>query len=374
MSLNTCPWLRVFYTSMQLVRHILTLGLLCVAAQLTAMEVTTPELRGAMQPQLTADDAGRVYLAFGRAGAVYVAVSTKAGESFAPAVRLGELPKLALGMRRGPRIVASSQGVVVSAISHQNGNLHLWRSTDRGEHWTSLPPLNSVTNSAREGMHTLTGNKAGKVFAAWLDLRNGKTEIWGASSDDAGQTWSSNERIYASPDGHTCECCAPAASMSPDGAVAVTWRNWLGGARDIFAATSADGGRTFGPARKLGIGTWVLPGCPMDGGDVALLEGNRLSAVWRRQESIFLTTPGAPEQLLAARGRQPVLCPTDEGWDVFWQRGNELWRQRVPAGQPELHTRDGAYPVLLRVAPGKTLLAYESAGKSDKAIYCEVLR
>ena len=58
--------------------------------------------------------------------------------------------------------------------------------------------------------------------------------------------------------------------MDAQGRVAVMWRNWLNGSRDMFAALSSDGGKTFATAQKLGSGTWKLNGCPMDGGSIAV--------------------------------------------------------------------------------------------------------
>ena len=93
-------------------------------------------------------------------------------------------------------------------------------------------------------------------------------------------------RVYQSPDGHICECCQPVAAVDAQGRVAVMWRNWLGGTRDLYLTTSADGGKTFAAAQKLGTGTWKLNGCPMDGGAVAFNPLGKPLAVWRRKKAV----------------------------------------------------------------------------------------
>src|SRR3954452_18357766 len=134
-------------------------------------------------------------------------------------------------MRRGPRIVASNRQVTISAVSHAEGNLYAWTSGDAGLTWTKAVRINSATNSAREGLHAMAGDGRGNVYTAWLDLRNTGTELWGARSQDGGNTWSSDVMIYHSPDGHICECCHPSVDVAASGMVRVMWRNWLEGSR-----------------------------------------------------------------------------------------------------------------------------------------------
>src|SRR5689334_11860653 len=86
------------------------------------------EIPNAAQPQLTLGTDGRVWLVYGqlaeapvehaahdgqkpkghqpatRDGDVFVACSNDGGATFAPAVKVARVPKLMLGMRRGPRL------------------------------------------------------------------------------------------------------------------------------------------------------------------------------------------------------------------------------------------------------------------------------
>ena len=56
-------------------------------------------------------------------------------------------------------------------------------------------------------------------------------------------------------------------TFDPEGSfVAVTWGGTLpGGATDVFAAVSRDGGRTCSPPVRVSQDKWMLDGCPDDG-------------------------------------------------------------------------------------------------------------
>src|SRR3954469_4122280 len=105
---------------------ILKMVLLQVAALVLApilgaaqpVEVLPPELRGAIQPQVAVAPNGNIYVTFGKGTSVYCAVSTNGGKAFLQPVEVARLPKLALGMRRGPRITASNRQITISAVSH----------------------------------------------------------------------------------------------------------------------------------------------------------------------------------------------------------------------------------------------------------------
>jgi hypothetical protein len=67
------------------------------------VEAIPPELRGAVQPQVAVAPSGRIHVVFGKDTAIYHTASAN-GRSFSAPVKIGELEKLALRMRRGPRI------------------------------------------------------------------------------------------------------------------------------------------------------------------------------------------------------------------------------------------------------------------------------
>jgi hypothetical protein len=334
------------------------------------VEVVSPELRGAVQPQVAVAPNGNIYVTFGKASSVYCAVSTNGGKTFHRPVEVASLPKLALGMRRGPRVVASNHQITISAISHGEGNLYAWTSGDDGGTWSKAVRINSITNSAREGLHAMAGDGRGNVYAVWLDLRNQGTELWGAGSHDGGNTWSRDVLIYHSPDGHICECCHPSVDVAPSGMIRVMWRNWLAGARDMYTAGSSDGGRTFDPATKLGSGTWPLPGCPMDGGSIA-----GPISIWRRNAGVYYTDDKSGEHLLEVQGAQPVVAIGKAGACCLWQRNSQLMLNMGTGVKPTVFAEAGAYPA---VAAGSEyqmpIVVWESTTNGVKTILAQVLK
>lgn len=358
--LRTFPiFLRLFFLS----------GLSAWAAE--PVEVTTPGLRGAIQPQVAMTAGGKVFVVFGKGASIYCASSTGGELKFHAPVPVASLPKLALGMRRGPRVAATDQIAVVSAISHADGNLYSWTSADAGGSWSAAVRINSATNAAREGLHGMAGDGKGNVHAVWLDLRNGPTELWGAASSDGGRTWAENRQIYRSPDGHICECCHPSVAVDGQGRVWAMWRNWLDGARDMFAAVSEDGGRTFSPGRKLGSGTWALKGCPMDGGSLAFQADGNLVSVWRREQSLFIADERG-ETILSGQGLHPVASAGRGGPFYLWHQGSKLMLKRA-AGEAEVFAESGVYASVAS-SPGRApVVVWEATQAGTRRILARSL-
>lgn len=313
------------------------------------------------QPQLAVSD-GHTYLAFGHGSAITVLASTDTGVTFGTPSTIPVAGKMALGMRRGPRIAASRGAVVVTAIAGAkgggaDGDVVLYRSVDRGQTWSAATIINDVPGSAREGLHGLAANEEGLVVVTWLDLRQKGTRLYAAVSRDHGVTWAPDVLVYASPSGSVCECCHPSVDVSDEGEIVVMFRNSLEGNRDMYVAHSRDG-RTFEPATKLGTGTWALQGCPMDGGAVVLSPEGVL-ATWRREDGVFLTTGSGSEQRLGT-GRDSVVGSADTSRDVAWSGadGVVLWR---PDG-PLTTLGAGRFPSLISFAQ-HTLVAWEDQGR-----------
>ncbi len=277
--------------------------------------------RDARQPQVAVDPTGRIYVAFGVGNTIRCARSSDRGQTF-EVFPVGAVDALALGTRRGPRIAVAGNSVVVSAIGGRqgkgrDGDLVAWRSTDQGATWTAPTRVNTVEGSAREGLHAMAGHTDGSVFSTWLDLRAGRTEIFGARSRDVGASWEPDQLVYRAPGGSVCECCHPSAAYGPDGTLCLTWRNQVQRARDLYLIRSSDGGSTFGPAEKLGEGTWPLTACPMDGGAVALGPDGQIETAWMRQGAIFEAQPGRPERRLG-RGVQCWTAVGPTGPTTVW--------------------------------------------------------
>ncbi len=320
----------------------------------------------AKQPQLAIAPDGGFHVVFGGGNAIFHTAS-RDGRTFSMPVKIGELEKLALGMRRGPRITATEKVLAVTAISHADGMLHEWISSDGGATWKTQTPLNESPSSAREGLHAMAGNGRGLVAVAWLDLRNKGTEIWSRVSRDGGLTWQRETRVYASPDGHVCECCHPSVAIGPHDEIGVMWRNWLGGSRDLWMATSTDGGATFRDAEKMGDGTWKLNGCPMDGGALAFSANGKPLTIGRREKTIFFAESAGRETVLTRNGSQPVLA----GTSLLWEENGGLTLKRE-TGLATRFAESAAFAATALTADGTPVIVWESRD-SPGTIFLEKL-
>jgi hypothetical protein len=342
------------------------------------------------QPQVATD--GRdVGIAFGAGNTVYFVKQVRDG--FSTPVKVASATFLALGRHRGPRVVMTPDAIVISAIvgrkqpgahkmaghhdmakhhetgsagprpaegADQDGDLVSWRSTDGGKSWSSGVRVNDVPASAREGLHTMTYG-GGTLFAAWLDLREKGTRIYGAVSKDRGQTWSPNRLVYTSPSGTVCQCCHPTAAIDSSGRIFVMFRNSLEGSRDMYVASSKDG-ETFAAAEKLGRGTWPLNACPMDGGGLAVDDRGNVLSIWRRDKEVFLAKPGSEEKLLGM-GKDPTVLVTKKGTYALWTTGTALNALLPGKAEPVTLDSAGGFGQLTTLPDGSALAVWETPGK-----------
>ncbi len=331
----------------------------------------------AREPQMAASGS-MVALTFGAGKAVYFSASHDAGKTFSTPVKVAEAAILPLTRHRGPRIAFSGDAIVITAVGGDkpaegehahglpsDGDLWAWRSVDHGRTWSKGVRINDVPGAPTEGLHSLAANAQGRLFAAWLDHRgNQGTKLYGAESPDGGLHWSKNVLIYASPEGTICECCHPTAAFGADGQLLVMYRNWLNGSRDMYLARATDG-LDFGAPEKLGKGTWKLNGCPMDGGGLVVTgasvakEPQRVVTAWRREDQIFLASPGEQE-VPVGRGADVSLAPAPEGVYAVWTTSDGVFALLPGEHDPVKVAPKGAYPTVIRLPDGRGLAAWES--------------
>ncbi len=337
-------------------------ALFVAALHSTALGET--RIAGAAQPQLATASDGRVWLVYGQGRDVLVAQSNNGGSTFQPASTVAKLPQLMLGMRRGPRIAARGDTITVTVVAPE---LLAFRSTDAGRTWSGPVTVNDVAECTREGLHDLALSPNGELFATWLDLRNGKMELWGASSRDGGGTWAENQQVYKSPGISICECCHPTALFDGDGNLAVMWRNSIDGSRDMWLTTRANGATQFAAAHKVGEGTWKLNACPMDGGRIMALGDGKFGAVFQRAGEVFFASD-ADAEISLGKGKQPIALVQNHEPLIFWQQGTDLVSGRVDGkAEPVKRAADARFAVVV-VLPGNrgAVLAYEQGPVKEK--------
>jgi hypothetical protein len=265
------------------------------------------------QPHISRDAKGTIRVVYGQTGKIYCATSADNGLTFSAPVLVAEVPGMHLGMSRGPQIASSAHYTIVTAMD-KSGSIHCFRLNNSTKEWEKMGTINDVKASAPEGLMGIAADKNDNFYAVWLDIRTGNhNQVYFSTLSGKAKQWSPNTLIYQSPDGHVCECCKP--SVYAEGkTVAVMFRNWLGGSRDLYLLKSSDRGQSFGKAQKLGEDTWKLNGCPMDGGGVAIDQSGDIHTVWQRKGFVYYCQPGEKELNLAkgrtcsiAVGREPVI-------------------------------------------------------------------
>lgn len=302
-----------------------------------------------------------LHVVFGNGDSILYAYSSNHGRSFSRPGLVGILSGLAASHTRGPQIAATSNGVLITACN-KSGNVFAY-IRDKSGRWSPAGRVNDVKDMGREQLMAL-GADGRNAFAVWLDLRDGRNRIYGARSIDGGRTWEKNILVYASPDSTVCECCKPSVAVKGKD-VYVMFRNWLGGNRDLYLAHSADGGKTFGAAKKLGNGHWALNACPMDGGGLTISKNGQPETVWRRQSTIYACTPGGQE-LALGEGRSCTVESVD-GKNVYaWTKDGRV----VVSHQPALTSTvgKGLLPVLKSVDNGHVICVWEDEKKIQWAV------
>lgn len=326
----------------------------------------------AREPQMAVKGA-TVALTFGAGNSLYFAISRDSGATFSQPSKIAEAGVIPLSRHRGPRIVFVGDAIVITAVAGKtpaggphahglpsDGDLISWRSTDGGKTWSKGVVINDVPGAPTEGLHALASDGKERLFAAWLDHRGGHgTKLYGAQSRDGGASWSRNVLIYESPDGTICECCHPSLVIDPKGEIFVMWRNWLGGSRDMYLASSPDGVKFSNPD-KLGGGTWKLNACPMDGGGMVVADG-RLVTAWRRDHDILLDTPGASERRIGT-GIDVAIAAGPKGAYVIWSSPSGVEALVPTASQPLELAPKGSFSSIVALAVG-ALAAWEDDGQ-----------
>ncbi len=293
-----------------------------------------------------------VGIVFGSTNRIFFAYNGK------PPVMVADAPVLSLGNHRGPRLAFTTDAIVVTSgvgpVNQQFGpnTLRSWRSTDLGKTWTSGPDL-STRGTGGMGFQGFASDGKRKLVAAWIGPQDGAPRLFVAHSDDAGLTWSKQNVLSQT----VCECCHPTVSIAADGAVHILFRNSLGGNRDFYLATARNG-EHFEIA-KLGLGTWKINACPMDGGSVGEFHGDVIT-LWRREGGLFLARPdGQAEQLLAS-GKNPAIALRQEGYYAIWSTPEGLMA-KVPGSPAYVLSKSGSYPVIS--SQGAVVAAWEDNGR-----------
>jgi hypothetical protein len=317
------------------------------------------------QPQIAIDNAGIIRVVFGKSDSIFCSASLDKGSSFLKPVLVGVVPKMHLGMARGPQLASSAHYSVVTAMD-QNGDIHFFILNHHKGQWQNKGIVNDIKASAPEGLMNIACDNQDNFYAVWLDLRlNKRNNIFFSSLSAGHSQWSKNKLVYQSPDEHVCECCRPSIAVKGSN-IAVMFRNWVNGSRDLYLTISADKGKIFNTASKLGDGTWKINACPMDGGGLNFNADNTINTTWQRQGVVYYCKPGGDEKELG-KGRDFSISSKPGQTIVAMGDAGNLKYKNVQTNQ-EIMVGKGSFLKTYILPDDKVLCVWEENGmvKSKK--------
>lgn len=285
-------------------------------------DVTNNVISEGNQPQISTDGKGVIRVVFGRRDEIYCATSNDKGVTFSKPVLVARMPQMHLGMSRGPQLASSANYSIITAMD-KSGNIHWFKLNHSLMKWKNMGTINDLKGSAPEGLMSIAADKRDNFYAVWLDIRTGRhNQIYFSSVSGTASHWSKNLLAYCSPDEHVCECCKPnIAVQGPE--VAIMFRNWLNGSRDLYLIKSLNGGASFTEAQKLGVDTWKLNGCPMDGGGITIDGSNVIRTAWQRKGMVYYCQPGYPETYIG-KGRNCSISGTGDNTILTFQSNDTV--------------------------------------------------
>jgi hypothetical protein len=324
-------------------------------------DVASDIIADGSQPQIAADSKGIIRVVFGRQDEIYCATSADKGVTFSKPVLVARVPEMHLGMSRGPQLASSANYSMITAMD-KSGNIHWFKLNNSAKEWKNMGTVNDLEGSAPEGLMSIAADKKDNFYAVWLDIRTGRrNQICFSSITGYKTKWSKNRLAYQSPDEHVCECCQPHIAVRGS-QVAIMFRNWLNGSRDLYFIESVNAGRTFAAAEKLGMDTWKLNGCPMDGGGITINNSsNVINTTWQRKGMVYFCQPGQPEIYLGT-GRDCSISGTGDNPLLTFQN-NDTVKVMQLKNRHEIAVGNGSYLKAVRLPDSKVLCVWETNNK-----------
>lgn len=247
---------------------------------------------GNFNPFVVADGRGGFYVAYierkDAASNVTIKHSTD-GVNFSAPVRVNDKPgDAAVRNENPPKVAVASTGEVYVCWANERekwkGDIRFARSTDGGKSFSKAITINSdaASKPAGHAFQSVAIDRSGRIYAAWIDERHKQlndrgAQIWMATSDDHGKSFSPDRRIISD----VCECCRTNIQIADDGTLFLSYRTVPAHGpmyRDIVLARSTDRGSSFTTWRVSEDG-WAIDACPVTGPALSLGAG-RVAVIW----------------------------------------------------------------------------------------------
>lgn len=250
-------------------------------------------------PQIGTRASGELFLLHLRDKAVWLKTSGDGGDSFEEAIKVNDGGEVASHSENTPMMIVRTMREFYVLWTAEDGNerssLRLAGSVDWGKSF-GKPVAVDPTGPVSQSFYTLAVGPDGVIYAAWLDSRDrgqgksGSSGLYIARSTNRGQSFEKSIRVAL----NVCPCCRPSIAFTDAKTVHIGWRGVLDGdVRDVFVATSTDGGATFPISGRIAEDNWQINGCPHSGPSLATLNG-KLFIAWHTvvgdRSRLFITS------------------------------------------------------------------------------------
>jgi len=175
-----------------------------------------------------------------------ILISASTSSQWQPDLRLTNNPSVSLTSHNNAWCIASS-GDTLHVLWHDNrdGNYEIYykRSTNGGLGWGADTRLTSNSSYSGYSSVSVSGQV---VHVAWLDQRDGNSEIYYKRSIDGGSSWGADTRLTNN------SLLSEYPSVSVSGQIAhLVWVDSRDGNTEIYYKRSSDGGSSWGADTRL---------------------------------------------------------------------------------------------------------------------------
>lgn len=266
----------------------------CVNAQMTMPTYLYPDANtlGRHFPKITRAPDGTLVLSYATKNHsmahFYVTLSTDGGTTWSPERKFMDTQFSIITLQRQTYAVMDNKGVLHGIGMANVGGVfsqYYTRSEDRGVTWTSPIKAKSASDMRNQDFGSIAVDSSGTIYISYISTNTNTADQYThdflVRSTTNGATWLPEVRVDNFPVGGSCECCTQNIEVGPNGEVAVAFRSNLNNRRDIHAARSNDGGKTFATPVLIQSGVWMIGGCPATGPALKYDRTGKLHMSWR---------------------------------------------------------------------------------------------
>lgn len=178
---------------------------------------------------------------------IYVSVSRDGGQEFAAEDVLLDADVDGAAMSLGPRAVAVGEDVYVAWFDNTDGayDIRVQASHNSGRDWMNDAARadSDEAGSAYSAWPSIAATES-SVVVAWEDSRGGANDIYASASLDGGESFDNDVRLDSGDASGATNSFEPRLAMRDDTA-AVTWYDERNGARDVYVNVSMNAGASW---------------------------------------------------------------------------------------------------------------------------------